>query len=104
MIKKVRNRARPMRIWLGGICWVPRAWRRKENTTTRRVKEVTIIMMAGARERTVRKRSIWRERLRRSGPSICSKLQGEAAKAGAAQKKITVRDAQTFFISRPSQG
>src|SRR5204863_3336848 len=51
---KVRNRARPVRTWLGGRSCVPRARRTNERTMTMRVKDVIRIRIAGARERTVR--------------------------------------------------
>ena len=59
MIKKVKNRARPAIIWLEGVCWVPRAFRKKENTTTSLVKEVMSIRIAGASVIMVKIKMIW---------------------------------------------
>ena len=40
MVKSVKISAMPTSTMLGGVCWVPMAVRRKENTTMYRVKEV----------------------------------------------------------------
>ena len=45
-------------IWFGGLCMVPRAFRSRERTMTMRVKDVSKMRMAGARERTVISRKI----------------------------------------------
>ena len=58
MTNKVRNKEIPMIIWLEGVCGVPIAWRRKERTMTNRVKEVVMINKAGARVRTVSRKTI----------------------------------------------
>src|SRR3989339_567461 len=58
MMKTVRKRASPTRTWVGGTCWVPRAWRRKEKVITSLVKEVIISRMAGAMESTVNRSRI----------------------------------------------
>src|SRR5690242_10141777 len=55
----VRNSERPVRTWLGGNSWVPSARRTNERTMTIRVKDVIMIRIAGARERTVRTIAIW---------------------------------------------
>ena len=47
-------------IWLEGVCGVPMAWRRKERTITKRVKDVVMINKAGARVRMVNRKTIWR--------------------------------------------
>src|SRR3954454_7474461 len=47
------NSDRPMRIWLGGNCCVPMAWRRSDSTITMRVKLVIMIRIAGASDKTV---------------------------------------------------
>ena len=60
MIKKVKNKASPIMTWFGGICMVPNALRNSDRTITMRVKEVTIISMAGAKDRTVISRKICR--------------------------------------------
>jgi len=49
--KKVRNRASPITTGFGGTVCPPKACRKKESTTTIRVKEVTIIKTAGKKER-----------------------------------------------------
>ena len=67
MITKVMNMARLARIWLGGMAGVPMAWRRKWKTMMIRVKDVTVNMMAGARERTVSRKMISRSRETFSG-------------------------------------
>src|SRR4051812_38581836 len=61
MTRKVMKRESPMRIWLGGSCWAPRAWRRRDMTMTMRVKQVVMRRMEGARVRTERRRRIWME-------------------------------------------
>jgi len=57
IMKKVRNRANPMMIWLEGICCTPSAFLTRESTMIIRVNEVTIIKRAGASESTVNMRS-----------------------------------------------
>jgi hypothetical protein len=52
-MKKVRNRAKLISTELGGLCCRPMALRINENTTTSRVKEVTIISKEGATLNTV---------------------------------------------------
>ena len=59
MIKKVKNKASPAIIWLEGVCWVPRACRKKAKTTASLVKDVIRMRMAGARERMVKRKMIW---------------------------------------------
>jgi len=54
----VRNRDNPIMIWLGGVCMVPRALRRRESTMTILVNDVRRIRSAGARESTVKRRKI----------------------------------------------
>jgi len=51
---------------------------------------------AGARDRTVRRRSRVREILKRSGASACSRPQRDAAEAGEAVPRIK-RMASTFL-------
>ena len=58
--KKVKNRASPARIWLGGICGIAIACRRKANTTTKRVNEVVKIKNEGARDKMVNRKKICR--------------------------------------------
>ncbi len=53
MTKPVRNIARLTITMLGGAVVVPIAWRRKDSTTTMRVKEVTVTRIAGAMDSTV---------------------------------------------------
>ena len=53
MTKAVRNSARLTITMLGGAVVAPSAWRRKDSTTTMRVKEVTITRIAGAIDSTV---------------------------------------------------
>ena len=55
-----RNSAIPMTIWCDGAWGVPIACLKKERTMTKRVNEVVIIRMAGAKVRTVSKNTIWR--------------------------------------------
>ena len=50
MTKMVRKSASPINTCVGGICWVARAIRVKENTIEIRMKLVTIMMKAGASE------------------------------------------------------
>ena len=47
------NSDRPIRIWLGGNCCVPSAWRSSDSTMTMRVKLVIMIRIAGASDSTV---------------------------------------------------
>src|SRR5450631_3110140 len=58
MTKKVRNRERPMTIWLEGACCVPMAVLRKERTTTMRVKDVVMMMIPGASDKMVMRNNI----------------------------------------------
>ncbi len=58
-MKKVRKRAKPIITWLGGICIVPIDRLSREKTMIIRVKEVKVTRMAGAKEITVSRRSIW---------------------------------------------
>ena len=51
--KTVRNSDSPRTIWFGGICGIPMALRANESTIVIRMKEVTIIRMAGTRLSTV---------------------------------------------------
>lgn len=60
MITKVMKMASLARTWLGGICIVPMAWRRKEKTMMIRVNEVTVNKMAGATDNTVSRKRISR--------------------------------------------
>lgn len=57
-MKMVRNKDNPIIIWLGGLCMVPKALRRRESTITILVNDVSIIRIAGARESTVKRRKI----------------------------------------------
>jgi hypothetical protein len=52
--KKVIKRAKLIKTWLGGVCWVPIAWRMKPKITMMRTKEVTMISIEGAKARTVK--------------------------------------------------
>lgn len=54
----VMNMARLARIWVGGNCWTPIAWRRKLKTMMMRVKLVTVSIIAGARESIVKRKRI----------------------------------------------
>src|SRR4051812_45895446 len=95
--------ARPFRTRLGGICWMPRALRTRESTTTNLMKEVTMTAMKGARPSTPRvtaRAGIWERlpaatmsgRLRRRNRNCAFRLsirtrlqaQGQDADAGAA--------------------
>lgn len=58
-MKSDKNKASPIRTWLGGICCVPSAFLRKESTIIILVKEVIIMIMAGARDKTVKISSSW---------------------------------------------
>jgi hypothetical protein len=62
MIKIVMNREIPRSTWLGGTCWRERARLIKSSTMEILRKLVMRRMMLGARERTVRRRSNWREK------------------------------------------
>ena len=55
--------------WLGGVCCVPMAVRRKDKTTTMRVKDVTITKIDGAKLRTVISTNNWMIRPVELGPS-----------------------------------
>ncbi len=57
-MKKVRNRDSPMSTWLGGACCTPRACLRREKTMMSLVNEVIMSRIAGARVRTVSRRTI----------------------------------------------
>jgi hypothetical protein len=52
-MKNVKNRARPISTWDGGVCLVPRAFLKNENTTIILVKDVKSISILGASARTV---------------------------------------------------
>jgi hypothetical protein len=88
MIKKVRKRARPTSTWFGGSCWVLRACLKKDKTTMMRVKEVMRTRIAGATERTVRRKRISRSTDTRSGSlaepreMVSDGAAGDAAVAG----------------------
>ena len=58
MINKVRNKASPTRIWLGGDCCVPRALRRNDSTITILVKLVIIMIREGTTARNRNKNMI----------------------------------------------
>ncbi len=53
-MKNVKKMASAVRTCIGGICWVPSAWRRNPRTTMVRVNDVTMMMIEGARARMVR--------------------------------------------------
>jgi hypothetical protein len=61
MIKKVKNRAKEIKTWFGGVAWRPRACLKIEKTTISLVKDVSIRRRAGAIERTVKRKSICRK-------------------------------------------
>jgi len=69
MMRKVRNKARPIKTWFGGVCRVPSAFLKKEKTTTMRVKEVKRTKMDGASAKTVKMRRISKVATRSSGRS-----------------------------------
>ena len=52
MMNRVMNSDNPMRIWLGGSCGVPIAWRRNEKPMMMRVNDVTDRMMDRGRPST----------------------------------------------------
>ena len=52
-MKKVKNKASPINTWFGGICEVPIALRKKDNTIIIRVKDVIKIKIDGANAKTV---------------------------------------------------
>ena len=54
------NTARLASTWVGGSCCTPMACRRKLKTMMMRVKLVTVSMMEGATERTVKRKRISR--------------------------------------------
>ena len=58
MMTKVMKIARAASTWLGGMVWMPMAWRMKWKTMMIRVKEVMVRRMAGARERMVMRKRI----------------------------------------------
>ena len=98
MIKNVRNKASPIMTWFGGICMVPNALRSKDRTITIRVKDVTIISMAGAKDSTVINRKIWSVTV---GAIDCSVSFSPMEKKGVA---IAGSAAQLLFgISRINQ-
>ena len=51
--KNVRNSARPMSTWFGGVVGVPSAWRRIDSTMMMRVNAVIISSIAGSSVSTV---------------------------------------------------
>ena len=53
IVNRVSTSAIPTSTIFGGACWVPMAVRRKENTTTYRVKEVIITTSDGKSVMTV---------------------------------------------------
>lgn len=55
----VKNSAKDSNTWFGGTVCVPSACRRKANTITILVKDVTMMNRAGAKESTVRRIRIW---------------------------------------------
>jgi len=68
MINKVRKSARPTTTWLGGECIVPIACLNNAKTMTTRVKEVTIMINAGASVRAVRRKRMRIPIVQDSGP------------------------------------
>ena len=85
--------------WLGGICMVPSARRSNDSTITIRVNEVSIIKMAGARERMVINKKIcnttaifpgswvWSMPMLIKGGAVC----GAAATLFSGVKKIALK-------------
>ncbi|MNT56674.1 hypothetical protein D3C72_1939930 [compost metagenome] len=47
IVNSVRKRAMPRRTGLGGMLWVPRAWRRKPRTMIVRMNEVVMMTRKG---------------------------------------------------------
>ena len=69
MMKMVRKSASPITIWLLGSVLVPSARRSRDSTITIRLKEVTMIRMAGASDSTVIIRKICSNTVDRAGSS-----------------------------------
>lgn len=59
MTKNVRIKESPTIIWDGGKLDVPKAFRTRDKTITNLIKQVVIIKILGARERTVNRMRIW---------------------------------------------
>jgi hypothetical protein len=59
MMKKVRNRARPISTWLGGRGLRAQAWRSSDSTMMMRVKLVIISMIAGRNDKLVSSSRVW---------------------------------------------
>ena len=107
---RVRNSARPMMTWLGGMPCSPRALRVSSSTTTKRVNEVISRRIAGASDAspnsrtmtTVRER-LWSPVLRfRPIPGVELDGEGEgdgpaAADAGPARTRTRTRP-----VARPA--
>src|SRR5699024_5641758 len=55
IIKNVKNNAKPINTWFGGICWVARDVRTNDNTTIILVKLVINIKIPGAIDKMVNK-------------------------------------------------
>ena len=60
MTNNVRNSARPISTWFGGVWPAPSAWRRIDSTMTMRVKAVIISSTAGSSVSAVISASSWR--------------------------------------------
>lgn len=78
MIKKVRARARDIKICVGGLCCVPKAVRRKLKTIINLVKLVITKIRLGARMRSVSTRTTLR---------VVTSWRGEL---GAVSERLTV--------------
>jgi hypothetical protein len=86
MMKSVRKKDRPVTTMLGGISWMDMALFIKERTMMIRVNEVMLRMMAGAKVKKVRNRTISTAELSFVGPEPVPKSterEGPPALLGA---------------------
>src|SRR5574340_765068 len=85
MMNIVKNSAKDSSTWFGGTACVPSACRRKANTITILVKEVTMMNKAGAKESTVRRIKIWITTAVCFGPSGPKSILTEGPTAAASE-------------------
>src|SRR3989344_4028744 len=104
MTNTVRNKASEIITWLGGVCWVPSAVRRKLSTTTMRTNDVTMTRIEGASDRTVTRATSWTTRAvasppvgPRSNDSVC------AAAGPAVHARTAIRPAVAAVAARQRQ-
>src|SRR5690606_10519874 len=84
MIIAVRNRARPTRIWLDGVCAVPSAWRSNASTMMMRVKAVITSSSDGSRVMAVISSRVCSGTLTGASPMRPTDTSGREGTCGAA--------------------